>query len=76
MEDQAFEAARDWATAALRLATDPGTGSEGAPKGDPFDIVTPADGLIERYLRVQVQERFPGLAFLGEEEGGASVTDG
>ena len=70
MEDQAFEAARDWATAALRLATDPRTGSEGARKGDPFDIVTPADGLIERYLRAQVQERFPGHAFLGEEEGG------
>ena len=55
---------------ALRLATDPRTGSEGARKGDPFDIVTPADGLIERYLRAQVQERFPGHAFLGEEEGG------
>jgi myo-inositol-1(or 4)-monophosphatase len=76
VEDQAFEAAREWATAALRLATDPGTDSEGVRKGDPFDIVTPADGLIERYLRAQVQERFPGHAFLGEEEGAASGTGG
>jgi len=69
-EDQAFAAAREWAIAGLRLATDPATGSEGVQKGDPFDIVTPADGLIERYLRAQVHERFPGHAFLGEEEGG------
>jgi myo-inositol-1(or 4)-monophosphatase len=70
MERLVFDAARDWATAAMRLATDPATGSEGSSKGDPFDIVTPADGIIERYLRAQASEQFPDHAFLGEEDGG------
>jgi myo-inositol-1(or 4)-monophosphatase len=34
--------------------------------------VTPADGVIERYLRAQVRERFPEHGFLGEEEGGTN----
>ena len=38
--------------------------------------MTPADGLIERYLRAQVRERFPGHGFLGEEEGGANGARG
>jgi myo-inositol-1(or 4)-monophosphatase len=75
-ERLAFDAAREWAGAAMRLAADPATGSEGATKGDPFDIVTPADGAIERFLRAQARERFPDHAFLGEEEGGASPAHG
>ena len=73
-ERLAFDAARDWASAAMRLALDPATGSKGTRKGDPFDIVTPADGVIERYLRSQALAQFPGHAFLGEEEGGANGT--
>ena len=75
-ERLAFEAAREWAAAAMKLAADPATGSEGATKGDPFDIVTPADGAIERYLRAQARARFPDHAFLGEEEGGANPAHG
>ena len=75
-ERQAFDAVRDWATAAVALATDPATGTDGTRKGDPFDIVTPADGLIESYLRTQVRGRFPGHSFLGEEEGGANGAHG
>jgi myo-inositol-1(or 4)-monophosphatase len=71
-ERAAFEAVRDWATSAIKLATDPATSRDGSRKGDPFDIVTPADGAIERYLRAQARERFPEHAFLGEEEGGAN----
>ena len=56
----------------MRLALDPATGSKGTRKGDPFDLVTPADGVIERYLRSEALARFPGHAFLGEEEGGAN----
>ena len=67
---------RDWAIAAIDLANDPATGTEGTRKGDPFDIVTPADGLIERYLRAQVQAQFPSHSFLGEEEGGANGAHG
>jgi myo-inositol-1(or 4)-monophosphatase len=75
-ERLAFEAAREWAAAAMKLAADPATGSEGVTKGDPFDIVTPADGAIERYLRAQARARFPDHAFLGEEEGGANPAHG
>ena len=60
----------------MRLARDPATGSEGTRKGDPFDIVTPADGAIEGYVRAQVSERFPGHGFLGEEGGRANGSDG
>lgn len=69
-ERLAFDSARDWAAVAMRMARDPAIGSTGVRKGDPFDIVTPADGAIERYLRSQVVDRFPDHAFLGEEEGG------
>ena len=75
-ERLAFDAAREWATQAMRLAADPATGAEGSRKGDPFDIVTPADGAIERYLRDQVRERFPEHGFRGEEEGGANGAHG
>jgi myo-inositol-1(or 4)-monophosphatase len=67
---------RGWADAVIGLATDPETGTKGTRKGDVFDFVTPADGLIERYLREQVAERFPEHAFLGEEEGGAAGAGG
>ena len=67
---------RGWADAAIGLATDPSTGTEGKRKGDVFDFVTPADGLIEQYLRGQVAERFPGHAFLGEEQGGTNGAHG
>ena len=67
---------RGWTDAVIELATDPSTGTEGTRKGDVFDFVTPADGLIERYLRKQVQARFPGHSFLGEEEGGANGAHG
>ena len=67
---------REWASAAVVLATDPATGSEGTRKGDVFDFVTPADGAIERYLRTQVSARFPEHSFLGEEEGGANGAPG
>jgi myo-inositol-1(or 4)-monophosphatase len=58
----------------MQMALDPATGSEATRKGDPFDIVTPADGAIERYLRSEARDRFPDHAFLGEEEGGANGT--
>jgi myo-inositol-1(or 4)-monophosphatase len=75
-ERDAFDAVRDWAIAAVDLANDPATAREGTRKGDPFDIVTPADGLIERSLRARVQAQFPGHSFLGEEEGGANGAHG
>jgi len=75
-EHDAFDAVRGWADAVVTLATDPATGTHGARKGDVFDFVTPADGLIERYLRTQVQARFPNHSFLGEEEGGANGAHG
>jgi len=75
-EREAFESVRGWAIAAVALATDPATGKDGTRKVDPFDIVTPADGLIERYLRAQVRAQFPGHSFLGEEEGGANGAHG
>jgi myo-inositol-1(or 4)-monophosphatase len=76
IERLAFEAAREWSLEAVRLGADPGTGREAARKGDPFDVVTPADAVIERYLRAQVKERFPDHGFLGEEEGGANGAHG
>ena len=75
-EHDAFDAVRGWADAVIALAADPATGTHGTRKGDVFDFVTPADGLIERYLREQVQARFPGHSFLGEEEGGANGAHG
>ena len=53
----------------MRLANDPATESTGAQKGELFDIITPADGLIERHLRREASQRFPDHAFLGEEDG-------
>lgn len=60
----------------MRLATDPATSWVATRKGDPFDLVTPADGLIERHIRAEAAARFPDHAFLGEEDGGAVATAG
>jgi myo-inositol-1(or 4)-monophosphatase len=75
-ERDALDALRGWADAVIGLAADPATGTDGTRKGDVFDFVTPADGLIERYLRAEVAARFPMHAFLGEEEGGANGVQG
>ena len=73
---QAFEAAREWASAAIRIAGEvEAEGFEAAQKGAVFDMITPADGRIERYLRGQVAERFADHQFLGEEEGGSLDED-
>jgi myo-inositol-1(or 4)-monophosphatase len=71
-ELEALDAVRGWSDAVIGLVTDPAIGTDGTRKGDVFDFVTPADGLVERYLRSQVTAQFPGHAFLGEEEGGAN----
>jgi myo-inositol-1(or 4)-monophosphatase len=60
----------------MQMATDPATGSIGSSKGDPFDIVTEADGAIERLLRSRAHEQFPDHSFLGEEEGGTNESRG
>ena len=67
---------RGWSFGAIELASDPTTGTDGTRKGDVFDFVTPADGLIERYLRTEVAAAFPRHSFLGEEEGGVNGANG
>jgi myo-inositol-1(or 4)-monophosphatase len=70
-EQRAFDAARDWALTTIDMAADvEAAGFEAAEKAAIFDMITPADGLIERYLREQVAARFPTHRFVGEEEGG------
>lgn len=77
VEDLAFAAAGEWALAAIRMASDiKSRGFEAAEKGAIFDMITPADGLIERYLRDQVARQFPDHAFLGEEQGGVHERSG
>lgn len=71
-ERLAFDAVRAWGAEAIRLAAEMSAGGVVAQKTDAYDVVTPADGAIERYLREQVRATFPDHAFLGEEEGGAS----
>lgn len=69
-ESEAFDAARVWAIEAMRIATEMAAGGVAATeKVARFDLVTPADEAIERYLRQQVLEAFPDHGFLGEEEG-------
>jgi myo-inositol-1(or 4)-monophosphatase len=75
-ELDALDAVRGWTAAAIELATNPATGTDGTRKGDVFDFVTPADGLIERHLRAEVAARFPDHSFLGEEEGGSNAARG
>ena len=70
-ERVAFDAVRGWALESIRLARDASADREATQKGDPYDVVTRMDGLIERYLRDQVRAGFPDHGFLGEEEGGA-----
>lgn len=70
IEHRAFEAVTDWTLEAIRLAALVGAGEIPATrKGEPFDIVTPADALIEAYLREQVRSLFPQHGFVGEEGG-------
>lgn len=72
-ECEAFDVARVWAVEAMRIAAEMATaGVAVTEKGSRFDIVTPADEAIERYLRRQVRETFPDHGFLGEEEGDAT----
>jgi myo-inositol-1(or 4)-monophosphatase len=72
-EREAFDAARAWAAEAMRIAMEMASGGVAATeKGSRFDLVTPADEAIERYLRRQVRETFPDHGFLGEEEGAAT----
>jgi myo-inositol-1(or 4)-monophosphatase len=46
-------------------------GPSSVSKESPFDVVTPADAAIERFLRERVADAFPDHGFVGEEEGGA-----
>jgi myo-inositol-1(or 4)-monophosphatase len=67
----AFGAAREWAASAIRIADEvEAEGFQAAEKGAIFDMITPADGRIERFLRDAAAQRFPDHHFLGEEEGG------
>ena len=69
-ERAAFDAVRGWALGAVRLASDGSSSRDAIRKTHTFDVVTEADGAIERYLRDQVRSTFPDHGFLGEEEGG------
>jgi myo-inositol-1(or 4)-monophosphatase len=72
-ESEAFGAAHAWAVEAMRIAVEMAIGGVVAKeKGSRFDMLTPADEAIERYLRQQVGKTFPEHGFVGEEEG-ASV---
>jgi myo-inositol-1(or 4)-monophosphatase len=73
IDREAFDAAHVWAVEAMRIAADLALGGVHATeKLSSFDMVTPADVAIERYLRRQVHETFPDHGFLAEEEGGAT----
>lgn len=77
VQDLCFEAAGEWALAAIRLAAQmKAEGFEAAEKAAIFDMITPADGAIESYLREQVRQRFPDHSFLGEEQGGTYERQG
>ena len=70
-EQAAFESLADWGREALRLAREVGY-QRAIPfetKRDQFDLTTPADHAIERYLVSAITDRFPGHAILGEEGG-------
>lgn len=73
-EDEAFDRTLIWSLAAMRMAAHMASdGIRATEKGAAFDMVTPADGAIESYLREQVRDSFPDHEFLGEEQGGANV---
>jgi myo-inositol-1(or 4)-monophosphatase len=69
VEQEAFRAADTWGREALRIARE----IAGQPriaietKRDDFDLTTPADKQIERYLADAIRQRFPDHAILGEE---------
>jgi len=70
-ERAAFEALAGWGQGALRLAREVGQ-QRTVPfetKRDQFDLTTPADHSIERFLVAAITGRFPGHAILGEEGG-------
>jgi myo-inositol-1(or 4)-monophosphatase len=72
----ALGAAREWAASAIRVADEiEAEGFEAAQKGAIFDMITPADGQIERFVRSEAARRFPDHHFLGEEEGGGALDD-
>ena len=72
----ALVAAREWAASAIRVADEiEAEGFEAAQKGAIFDMITPADGQIERFVRSEAARRFPDHHFLGEEEGGGTLDD-
>jgi myo-inositol-1(or 4)-monophosphatase len=76
-ESEAFESARTWAVEAMRIAAEMASGGVVASeKGSRFDMITPADEAIERYLRRQVRDTFPDHGFLGEEEGATTGPNG
>jgi myo-inositol-1(or 4)-monophosphatase len=73
---QALAAAREWAASAIRIADEvEAEGFQAAQKGAIFDMITPADGRIERFLRQEAARQFPDHDFLGEEEGGSLADD-
>jgi myo-inositol-1(or 4)-monophosphatase len=71
IESDAFEAAGTWGREAIRMARERARlqNITFETKHDEFDLTTPADGAIERYLVKAITERFPGHAILGEEGG-------
>jgi myo-inositol-1(or 4)-monophosphatase len=71
VEQEAFLAAEEWGHEALRIARDVRSqaGMAVEIKRDAFDLTTPADKRIERYLVHAIRQRFPGHAILGEEDG-------
>jgi fructose-1,6-bisphosphatase/inositol monophosphatase family enzyme len=76
-ESLAFDAVREWAFAARRIAEEHAeAGIQATTKDGPFDLLTPADQAIERYLREEIRQRFPGHGFVGEEGGDEAGQDG
>lgn len=68
-EVAALEAVRQWAVVAIDLARDlcAGAGAGARQKSGPFDLVTPADVVIEGRLAGLISERFPEHSIVGEE---------
>jgi fructose-1,6-bisphosphatase/inositol monophosphatase family enzyme len=74
VEQEAFLAAEVWGQHALRIARDARSqaGIAIETKRDDFDLKTPADKQIERWLVDVIRLRFAGHAILGEEGGEVS----
>ena len=70
-EIAAYEATVAWGQEALAVARAV-RAQHAVPlqaKRDAFDLATPADLAVERYLVAAIRQRFPGHAILGEEGG-------